>query len=651
MYEILMDGNTLYYPGDKECTVIDPEIELKMNDSGTAKMKVPIINPYYDSIMLRNSMITVTKNDREVFYGEVRAYTGNMGQERELTAVGALSFLSNSRQPQRNWGKITPLQFLTGVLDIHNQQMFNDDRKKIYVGYVTVSNTLNAGDKITDNNSTLDAIRDNLISVHGGVLRLRHENDTLYLDYVNLNEYGEYCNQIIQLGDNIMDYTENFNAEGVKTVVIPLGARIDDDTESEFEERVDITSVNDNKNYIIGSNAAVSNYGYIWTTVTYDSISDPANLKTMGQTYLRETQFERATFKLTAVDLSAVDSSIDTMYFGDRVNIQAELFGLNATYPIVEMTMKPQNPEGERIVMSANLRSKKATLTGRVTSADRDAVLAARREAMRIESVIKSEVANIMNTFTGQNGGYKIEEYDENGLWLRTLYMDAPDKTQATNVMEFSMRGIRFSTAGYAPATSSAWKSAWTLDGKFVSQEIFSNIVFANLLKVGIIQDVAEHTYWNLENGDFVSRSSDEKLLMQQGYLRGYKREYDPSATPSPYDPDSQYINTLVGTLDLSADYGDGINRVALRSETELMLQANQNEIIVKNDETRFSKRINCENIVSGGKITCGSVVPSNGASGGTITFKQNNGLDVTLTVKNGIVTSFVKEEPAPTPT
>ena len=556
MYEILIDDKTLYYPGDELCTVIDPEIELKMNDSGTAKMKVPSTNPYYDSIQLRKSMITVKKNDREVFFGEVRAYTGNMGLERQLTAVGALSFLSDSRQPQRNWGKITPLQFLTGVLDIHNQQMFDDDRKKIYVGYVTVSNTLNAGAKITDNNSTLDAIRENLISVHGGVLRLRHENGTLYLDYVNLNEYGNYCNQVIQLGDNIMDYTENFNAEGVKTVVIPLGAKIDDDTETEFEKRVDITSVNDNKNYIIGSGPAIDNYGYIWTTVTFDSITDPANLKTMGQTYLRETQFERATFNLSAVDLSAVDSSIDTMYFGDRVNIQAEMFGLNATYPIVEMTMKPQKPEDERIVMSANLRSKKVTLTGRVTSSGHDATIAAKREALRMETVIKAEIANIMATFAGQYGGYKIEEYDENGHWLRTLMMDAPDKTQATNIMELSMRGIRFSNGGYAPATSNVWKSAWSIDGKFVSPEIFSNIIFANLLKVGIIEDVAGVTHWNLETGDWKSETGwdGEYLQIFEGIIKGF------------------YNNTLIGYLDMSANIGNA-QQVVLGSKNVLNLE------------------------------------------------------------------------------
>jgi len=233
--------------------------------------------------------------------------------------------------------------------------------------------------------------------------------------------------------------------------------------------------------------------------------------------------------------------------------------------------------------------------------------------------------------------------------------------------MEFSMRGIRFSNAGYAPATSSAWKAAWSINGQFATEEIFANIVFANLLKVGIIEDAAEHTYWNLETGDFVSKSSDEKLLMQQGYLRGYKREYDPSATPSPYDPESQYINTLIGTLDLSADYNDGINRVALRSETELMLQANQNEIIVENGRTHFLKQINvdgdihsadinCDDIAIGGKatvtgkITCGSVVPANGATN-SISWKQSNGLDVSITVKNGIITAINKTEPAPDPT
>lgn len=679
MYTISIDGKPLYYPSDEECVVIDPEIKCSINEAGSAVMTVPPVNPLYDSIHIRNSMISVTKNSREVFYGEVRSYTTDKNRHRKLTAVGALAFLNDSRQPQVNYGhSYTPLQFLTAVLEIHNNQMFDDDRKKIYVGDIRVGNTLNATDKITDNESTLEAIRKNLISVHGGTLRLRHENNLLYLDYVNLNDYGSACTQEISIGENLMDYTENFSADSVKTVVIPYGARLEDEgSTSEFEERVDITSVNDGKNYILGASQAIDNYGYVWTVVTYDGITNPASLKNMGQTYLRETQFEKAVFILTAVDLSALDSSIDAMYLGDRVPVRADMFGLNGSFPIIEMTMKPTKPQDERIVMSANLRTKKVSLTGHMLDTEKNVTAVAKREAQRIEKVIQAEVANIMNRFNGAYGGYKIEEYDQNGLWLRTLYMDQPDKDIATNIMEISMNGIRFSTEGYADATSTAWKSAWTLDGKFVAQEIFSNIVFANLLKVGIIEDVAERTSWNLETGDFISRGTDEKLVMKQAYLRGYSREFDPSVTPDPQNPDAQYYDELVGTLDLSANYADNVYRVALRSETELMLQANQNEIIVGNDETRFAKQIsvngdihsadiNCEDITcndiscgditSGGKatitgkITCGSVVPANGATN-NISWKQSNGLDVSITVKNGIITAINKTEPAPDPT
>lgn len=555
MYEISLDGKTLYYPGDSECVILGPEIDLKMNDAGQAKMLVPDVNPLYDSIYLRKSMLSVMKNGREVFYGEVRAYERGFNRCRNLVAVGALSFLNDSRQPQHNYGNCTNLQFLTAVLNIHNEQMFNDNRKKIQVGYVTVSNSSSVVARVTDGESTLEAIRTNLIGMTGGVLRLRHENNNLYLDYVNLSEYGSYCDQGIIFGENLMDYVENFSAENVKTVIIPYGARIEDQN-SEFEKRVDITSVNNNKNYIVSSNPAIESYGYVWGTVVFDGITDPATLMNLGQTYLQETQWETAYFKLTAVDLAAVDTDISAIYFGDRINLQAESFNLNATYPIIEMTMKPLNPEDERILVSANIKTKKATLTGQISGAGQGIINKAVHEAQKIKQVLRAEIANIMATFAGQYGGYKLEEYDENGHWLRTLMMDAPDKDDAVNILEFSMRGIRGSTAGYKAATDPAWKLAITLDGKIASQEVFSNIVMANLLKVGIIEDVAGVTHWNLETGDWRSETgwAGEYLQIFEGIIKGF------------------YNNTLIGYLDMSANIGNE-QQVVLGSKNVLNLE------------------------------------------------------------------------------
>lgn len=534
-YQILLDGKSLYYPGDEEYVIYNPEINLKMNQAGTAKMTVPAINPLYDSIENRKSMLTVKKNNIEVFYGEVRIHTSDFNRAKEITAAGALSFLNDSIQPQEDYGRITIYTFLNKVLAIHNQQMLGDNRKIIRIGNVSVANDPDMlPDMVTDRESTLEAIRKNLIDVYGGVLKIRHTSGKLYLDYIPLSAYGELCDQTIAIGDNIMDIIEDYNAEDLKTVVIPLGARIDDNNDSDFENRVDITDVNDGVDYLVNQNAA-DTYGAIWTVQVFDEITDPSKLKAAGRDYLNRAQFERATFKITAVDLSAVDADMSPFYFGDRVKIQS--YVVNGAYYIIEMTMKPLSPESERIILSGDIRRKKTTLTGAISSAGAAMKNTAYREALKIKNVIDGEVANIMASFTGASGGYKVEEFDEDGKWKRTLYMDANNVDDAVNIMEISMRGIRFSTGGYAAENSSAWKLAITIDGKIASKEIFSNIVFAQLLKAGIIEDVVGKTSWNLETGKWKSGTNEyrEYLQIYEGVLKGI------------------YNNSDIGYIDLSA--------------------------------------------------------------------------------------------------
>ena len=47
MYEILMDGKHLWYPGDKECVVFSPTLTESLNDAGYLEFKVPQDNPLY----------------------------------------------------------------------------------------------------------------------------------------------------------------------------------------------------------------------------------------------------------------------------------------------------------------------------------------------------------------------------------------------------------------------------------------------------------------------------------------------------------------------------------------------------------------------------------------------------------------------------
>lgn len=71
MYKVKMDGQTLYYPGDKEAVLTNPTLNLQTGYAGTFEFSVPPNNPLYDKIKNRSSMVSVFRDTTELFYGEV----------------------------------------------------------------------------------------------------------------------------------------------------------------------------------------------------------------------------------------------------------------------------------------------------------------------------------------------------------------------------------------------------------------------------------------------------------------------------------------------------------------------------------------------------------------------------------------------------
>ena len=51
---------------------------------------------------------------------------------------------------------------------------------------------------------------------------------------------------------------------------------------------------------------------------------------------------------------------------------------------------------------------------------------------------IQISIDNLTAMMTGAKGGYKLTEYDEDGRWLRDLYMDTPDKATAKRIMQIN---------------------------------------------------------------------------------------------------------------------------------------------------------------------------------------------------------------------
>lgn len=476
MYKVKMDGQTLYYPGDKEAVLTDPILNLQTGYAGTFEFTVPPINPQYDNIKNRSSMVSVFRDTKEIFYGEVRKQPKvDRHKNKNVYCAGAMSFLSDSIQPQAEYHDMTPTQMLEMFLDIHNSQV--EDRKKIYLGKVSITDANDSLYRYTNFETTLKAIREKLVEKLGGYLRLRHENDRLYLDWITLEEYGKYCSQPIEFGLNMLDYSLSRTAENIVTALIPLGARLEGESEIEaLEKYVDITSVNGGSNYIYNQ-SAVENFGWVWATNTWQDVTEPSNLLQKGKEWMEDNQFEDMTLELTAVDLSMMDSDYDAFEIGDRIQCRAKPYGMNRIFPVMEMQIPLQKPDGAVLTLGENRKLTYTEQQSRIYSG----ITATAEERRKIQNEqVKTAIDNLTKKMTGAAGGYKLEEYDENGLWVRDLYMDAPSKEKATKILQVNKEGIGGSHNGYA----GPYTVGMTLDGQIIGERITANSIGAEKLTV-----------------------------------------------------------------------------------------------------------------------------------------------------------------------
>lgn len=504
IYKIKLDGKVLYYPGDRQAAVINPELDLQTGYAGELTLKVPPLNPLYGEIHNRKSMVSVYRGNTEIFYGEVRTREKDRFKNQPVKATGALSFLADSILPQQEWHDISPRDLLDAWLQLHNNQV--EDRKKIYTGVVTIHDSNDSLYRITDRENTLEAIRDKLVDRLGGYLRLRHENNKLYLDWLTIQEYGKYCEQPIQFGENLMDYSETMTADDVITALIPLGAAIEQETDenaSEFErleKNVDITSVNDGKDYIY-SKEAVENFGWVWRTEKWDDVSVPANLLKKATEFLTSNQYESLVISLTAVDLSLFGQDYDSFDIGDRVLCNAIPYGMKKVLPVMEMKIPLQQPDQAQLTLGENLQQSFTDQTSGTFTQIRQETT----DAGRVQTEwMKSAIDNLTKQMTGAKGGYKLTEFDENGLWLRDLYMDAPDKNQATNILQINKNGIGGSHNGYA----GPYTVGMTLDGTILGERILAGSIKTEALST----ECKNYIETKISDGD----SENKKAILKE---------------------------------------------------------------------------------------------------------------------------------------
>lgn len=155
---------------------------------------------------------------------------------------------------------------------------------------------------------------------------------------------------------------------------------------------------------------------------------------------------------------------------------------------------------------------------------------------------MKSAIDNLTKQMTGNKGGYKLTEYDENGLWIRDLYMDAPDKEKATKLLQINVNGIAGSSNGYA----GPYTVGMTLDGQLVGERILAGSIKTEALSAecisyietkisdgdsAIMKEVESSIKQTTENITLSVRSLEQKLEKKSGNWYG---NYEPTSSNNP---------------------------------------------------------------------------------------------------------------------
>lgn len=503
MYKVYLDEDVLQ---DSSNFLIDPKLELAENSAGSFSFGMYPEHPLYDAVMptsvIRVVQVLEDGSERWIWSGRMQSPAEDFHLQRTIECEGVLAFLADSIQRPAEYHDISVIDFLSTLLEIHNGQV--DDFKKIRLGAVTVTDPNDSLYRYTNYDDTFSVIKSKLVDRLGGILRIRHETDGLYLDY--LADYPRLSNQEIAFGENLMNLLKESSYGDVATVLIPLGARLEDEEKSPdwpeaLEQRITIASVNGGIDYLI-DDAAAAESGKIVKVVEWDDVHVPAILKAKAQAYLDVAKYETKTITATAIDLSTAGFDVDDFRFLDRIRIKSSPHGVDLVFPLTAMTVYLLEPE--KNVYTLGSASKSYTSTQSRSQIAMEEALAsmpsqiseARQKAIENATQILQQWANL---------GYAVHTENE------SYYMDSPDKTKAKYILRINSGGIGFSRSGFA----GPYVSAWTIDGHFNADFITAGTIQGDRIDIAYRDGILEAA----------GESADRKL-------RDYTRTTDFSVDP-----------------------------------------------------------------------------------------------------------------------
>lgn len=289
----------------------------------------PLIHDFMTLVTVYNTNTGAYEFQGRALYTSLEMTDSGM-ISKQVTCESFFGYLCDSVQTyvaEKNW-KVRDL--LNHIIQTHNSMV--EPEKAFYVRKVTVedkNDNLYVG---IQRENTWETIKKKLLEVLGGEISFEVTEDGIAIDYVT--RIGEDKTTEIALSKNMKAITRERDPSDCITRLIPLGAKIDEDT----EERYTIASVNNKKEYI-DHKEAIAQYGIHVGIVTWDDVHEPSILYDKGVAWLEENGKVPVSYSVTALDLFLLGYAFDSFKIGNSHPLKNSMLGIDDKGRIVKRTI------------------------------------------------------------------------------------------------------------------------------------------------------------------------------------------------------------------------------------------------------------------------------------------------------------------------
>ena len=341
MYSVYCDNSLLYNDQQEEYNIFNPKMELELNKIGSFDFTIYNDHPSFDRMQRLKSIIQVFQDGFLLFRGRILDDIQGFYNEKQVSCEGELAFLVDSIQRPYDFTG-TPADLFTQFITNHNAQV--DEVKRFKIGNITVTDP---NDYISRSDSeylnTWESIQKKLLETLGGYIWIRHEEDGVYIDY--LEELNLLSPQKIEFGKNLIDLKRETKGADIATAIIPLGAK-----EEGSENRVTIASVNNNVDYVYNQEA-VDRFGLIYKVIQWDDVTEPGNLLTKANEALNGQIQMLYSIELDAADLATVDKTVESFHMGTQVRVTTQPHSIDQLFLVKKLSIDLLHPASNKITL------------------------------------------------------------------------------------------------------------------------------------------------------------------------------------------------------------------------------------------------------------------------------------------------------------